>query len=178
MAAQVAYGSSWARVQIRGAAVVCITAIATPDLSHICDLHSNLWQHWILNPLSEARDGTCILKDTHVRFLTCWATMGTLKISFFILHFVCVCVCLLGPYPWHMEVPRLGVKWKLQLPAYTIATAMPDLSRVYDLHHSSWQCWILNPLIQARDQTYILMDTSQICYRWATMGTSFGLNMD
>ena len=30
-----------------------------------------------------------------------------------------------------MEVPRLGVKSELQLPAYT--TAMPDLSHVYNL---------------------------------------------
>ena len=29
---------------------------------------------------------------------------------------------------WHMEVPRLGVKSELQLPAYTTATAMRDLS--------------------------------------------------
>ena len=34
--------------------------------------------------------------------------------------------CFLGPHPGHMEVPRLGVKWELQLPAYTTATAMPD----------------------------------------------------
>ena len=34
----------------------------------------------------------------------------------------------LGPHQWHMEVPRLGIKSELQLPAYTIATAMPDLS--------------------------------------------------
>ena len=32
-----------------------------------------------------------------------------------------VCVCFLGPHPWHMEVPRLGVKLELQLPAYTTA---------------------------------------------------------
>ena len=32
----------------------------------------------------------------------------------------------LGLQLWHMEVPRLGVK--LQLPAYTRATAMPDLT--------------------------------------------------
>ena len=34
----------------------------------------------------------------------------------------------LGPHPWHMEVPRLGAESELQLPAYTIATATPDLS--------------------------------------------------
>ena len=39
----------------------------------------------------------------------------------------------------HMEVPRLGGKSELQLEAYTTATAMPDLSRVCDLHHSSQQ---------------------------------------
>ena len=29
---------------------------------------------------------------------------------------------------WHMEVPRLGTKSEPQLLAYTIGTAMPDLS--------------------------------------------------
>ena len=40
------------------------TAMATWDLSHICDLHHSLHQCQILNPLSEARDQTCILRDT------------------------------------------------------------------------------------------------------------------
>ena len=31
---------------------------------------------------------------------------------------------LYGPHPGHMEVPRLGVKSGLQLPAYATATAM------------------------------------------------------
>ena len=52
----------------------------------------------------------------------------------------------LGLYPRHMEVPRLGVESELQLPAYTTATATPDPSRVWELHHSSWQWGILNPL--------------------------------
>ena len=52
----------------------------------------------------------------------------------------------LGPHPWHMEVPRLGIKSELQLPAYTTATAMQDLSHRCDLHHRSGQCQILNPL--------------------------------
>ena len=32
------------------------TATATQDPSRVCDLHCILQQHWILNPLSEAKD--------------------------------------------------------------------------------------------------------------------------
>ena len=59
-----------------------------------------------------------------------------------------------------MEVPGLGVESELQLPVYARAIAMPDLSHVCNLCHSSQQCQILNPLGEARDQTHILMDTS------------------
>ena len=41
------------------------TATETPDPSHICDLCHSLWQVWVLNPLSEARDQTCILTDAN-----------------------------------------------------------------------------------------------------------------
>ena len=51
------------------------------------------------------------------------------------------------------------------------ATAMPDPSHVCDLHHSSWQRQILNPLSKARDLACILMDTSHIHFHYATMGT-------
>ena len=37
------------------------TGIAMLDLSCICKLCCSLWQRWILNPLSEARDQTRIL---------------------------------------------------------------------------------------------------------------------
>ena len=33
-----------------------------------------------------------------------------------------------GLHPWHMEIPRLGVKFELQLPAYATATAILDPS--------------------------------------------------
>ena len=56
-----------------------------------------------------------------------------------------------------MEVPRLGVQLELLLPAYSTATATWDLSRVSDLHQSSWQRWILNPLSKATDRTLVLM---------------------
>ena len=55
-----------------------------------------------------------------------------------------------------------GMKWELQLLAYTTAIATQDPSSICDLHHSSRPCWILNPLREARDRTHVLMDTSQI----------------
>ena len=71
---------------------------------------------------------------------------------------------ILGPHLWHMGSPRLRVKFKLQLLAYTRAIAMPDLSHMCNLHISLRQCRVLNPLRDARDQTRILMDTGQVCY--------------
>ena len=71
----------------------------------------------------------------------------------------------LGPHSWHMEVPRLGIKPELQLPVYTTTTAMPDPSHICNLHHSSQQRWIFNPLSEVRDGTCILMVTSRICSR-------------
>ena len=61
------------------------------------------------------------------------------------------CIFFGGPHLRHMEVPRLGVEWELPLPA--TATATPDPSHIWDLHHSSRQHWILNPLSKARDRT-------------------------
>ena len=63
-----------------------------------------------------------------------------------------------------MEVFRLGIKPELELLAYTTATVTQDLSHIYELHHSSWQHGILNPLSKARDWTQILMDTSGVHY--------------
>ena len=46
------------------------------DPSHVCNLHHSSGQRWIPNPLSEARDGTCILMvPSWVHF--CQATTGT-----------------------------------------------------------------------------------------------------
>ena len=57
-----------------------------------------------------------------------------------------------------MEVTRQGVELELQLPAYTTATAALALSCICDLCCSLWQCRILNPLNEVRDQTHILME--------------------
>jgi len=69
------------------------------------------------------------------------------------------------PHLRHMEFPSLGVKSELQLPVYTTATATWDLSHICNLHHSSLQRRILNPLILN------LMVPSQIRFHCVTMGT-------
>ena len=55
----------------------------------------------------------------------------------------------LGPLLRHMEVPRLGTELELQLQAYATATARQNLGRICNLHHSSLQHRILNPLREA-----------------------------
>ena len=77
----------------------------------------------------------------------------------FLFYFI---FCLLGLHPQHREVPRVGVKSELPPLAYATAIAIPDLSQVCHLYHSSWQRQILNLLIEARDRTLILMDASQV----------------
>ena len=80
---------------------------------------------------------------------------------FFILFFYFL--SFLGPHLWYMEVPGLRIKLELQMQAYTTATATQDPSCACDLHQSSRQHQILNPLSKARDRTHILMDASRVC---------------
>ena len=57
------------------------TATATPDWSCVCDLHHSSPQCWIVSPLSEAWDWTCILMDpSQIHFH--WATVGAPVFSF------------------------------------------------------------------------------------------------
>ena len=60
-AAPVAYGSSQARGLVGATLLAYITGTATCDLSCVYNLHHSKSQ--ILNPLSEAKDRTCILMD-------------------------------------------------------------------------------------------------------------------
>ena len=73
------------------------------------------------------------------------------------ISFLFLFLFFLGPHLQCLEVPRVRVK--SELPLLGPATASPDPSCIYDLHLSLWQCWILNPLSEAGDQTHIFMDT-------------------
>ena len=52
------------RLAVKSELPAYTTATARWDPSCIFNLHCNLQQHWILNPLSEARDRTSDLMDT------------------------------------------------------------------------------------------------------------------
>ena len=79
----------------------------TPDWGSNPYLHSNLSHcSQILNPLQHSRDS----KKSTFRM---WAL-------FFVFLF-CFVFCFLGLHPWHVRVPKLGVKSELQLLAYSIA---------------------------------------------------------
>ena len=67
-------------------------------------------------------------------------------------------------------VPRQWVELELQLLASTTATAMPDRRFICDLHRSSCQRRILNPLREARDRTRNVMVPRGIHFRCATTG--------
>ena len=71
-----------------------------------------------------------------------------------------------------MEVHRLRVESELQLLAYTTATETWDPSCICDLHHGSWQCRILNLLVEARDQTCICTDTGWLLNLLSHKGSS------
>ena len=66
--------------------------------------------------------------------------------------YIYIYILLFRPHLQHMEVLGLVVESKLQLPAYTTATTTQDLGRICNLHHSSQQHHILNPLSEARDR--------------------------
>ena len=62
------------------------TATATPDPSHVCDLHHSSQQHRILNLLSEARDQTqSLMVPSRIRFRS--TKMGTPVLPFFLSFF-------------------------------------------------------------------------------------------
>ena len=86
----------------------------------------------------------------------CFLSISTFQIWVFWLFFF----FFLCSYLWYMEVPRLRVKSELQLQAHTTATAVLDPRCICNLSCSLQPCRIFNPLIQARNWTHILMDTT------------------
>ena len=96
-----------------------------------------------------------------------WYTSGyksILLIPLFILYFSAAFFSpkghTFGIQTW--KFPGQGSQSELQPLASARATATQDASCVCNLHHSSWQCRIVNPLSKARDRARNLMVPSQI----------------
>ena len=133
------------------------------------DLYSELYQIF----------GVCVEKQQvehgdNVNVLTCLQNK-VISVQIVFGFSVCMCVCLFvclfraAPAACGGSQARGGIRAKLL--AYTTAIAMPDPSRICDLHHSLRQLQILNPVSEARDQAFVLMDTSQIRFHFAMVGT-------
>ena len=89
-----AYESSWTRGWIRAPAEIYATVMTMPDLSCICDLCCSCNNTGSLTHL--ARLGIkSHLHGHYVRFLTHWATMGTLCTTIFKFLFEWLNSCLL-----------------------------------------------------------------------------------
>ena len=67
-------------------------------------------------------------KDQRFELRECWERKDAMVWLYSVLGFLVFVFFLLRLRPRHMEVPGLGVKSELQLPAYTTAT--PDLSLI------------------------------------------------
>ena len=123
-----------------------------PDLQPMSEARtepaSSQKQHWVLNPLSHNRNSfSLFFKEIGYHHSSAKLTQ--------------VCYCF-GFFQGcrYTKVPRLGVESELQLLSYATATWDPSL--ICELHHSSRQRWILDPLNEARDRTCILMDASWV----------------
>ena len=103
-----------------------------------CDIRKEIYHEF-------SEKSIMVIKDTEF-----WIKLPKyvkVKLGLFIIIIFVIIInffVFLGPHPWYMEVPKLGVESELQLPAYATAIATPDPSRICDLCHSSRQCWILN----------------------------------
>ena len=77
--------------------------------------------------------------------------------------------CFLGPHPWHMELPRLGVKSELHLPAYTTQCQIQATSATYTTAHGNTgplTHWV-RPGIESTTSWFL----AGFINRWATKGT-------
>ena len=108
--------------------MACATTTAMWDPSHICHLHHSSQQHRISNPLSEARDQTCVLIDA-IQIHFHWAMAGTPNHNFFdwiSMVTICDVHCIFFLFwpPW--GIWSSWIRSELQLQPTATAAAMPD----------------------------------------------------
>ena len=75
-----------------------------------------------------------------------------------------MCVCVLHIYIYIGVYIYICIYMYIYIGVYGYIYEYTAPSCICDLHHSSWQCQIPNPLSEARNQTRVLMDTSWVHY--------------
>ena len=99
MAIPAAYGGSRTGIESELQLPACTTAMATLDLSHVCDLRHSLWQHQILNPLSKVGSNPHSHRR-YVRFVTtAMSPNGTSLLLLLLLLFF-----FFLPHLWHEDI--------------------------------------------------------------------------
>ena len=69
-----------------------------------------------------------------------------------------LCVCLFRAYGGSQAKGRMGAIAASLHHSHSNSRSEPHLN----LHHSSWQCWILNPLSEARNGTRVLIGATWV----------------
>ena len=129
---------------------------ATPNKKHIWEII--IVKNWLYNKRIRVASSDYLV-----------TTQNTCRVGqdfyFIFLFFYFSIFFLLWLHLQHVEVPRLGVKSELQLPAYTTVMA------VGNPNHSSWQHWILNPLARPGIEPASTWILGRFINHWATVGT-------
>ena len=106
----------------------------------------------------------------------CHTVLPLCKFFLFVCLFFVFCLFRAIPVAYGSSWAR--VELELQLLATAIVTAAQDWSRICDRYHSLWQWWMLNHLSEARDQTWVLMNSSRVHNLLSHNGTSLREHLD
>ena len=106
------------RVELELKLPAYITATTIWNLSHVCVLHPSSWQHQMLDPMSEARDQTRILRDISRVPNPLSHNRNSLIFFFFLVY--------LRLHLQHVEVPRQWSNQSFSCWPTPQLTAMPD----------------------------------------------------
>ena len=118
------------------------------SLSMINPVHRELLLHWFLFPIgtwfSNASSALCF-----------WPLSPHYNRCFFFFF----CLLKAAPVTYGSSQARGGIR-AAAAGLHHSPTATRDPSHICKLYHSSWQCQIFNPLSEARDWTWVFMNTS------------------
>ena len=107
-----------------------------------------------------------VRRRVRIKKSTVWGKFKRNHVSLFFIFIIYFCFVLFffilftaTPVAYGSSLSRDQIR--AATGAYATAVATLDLSHICHLHHSLHQCRIFNPLNEARNQTHILLDTSQ-----------------